>query len=104
MGEYAEMTQAIIETVKRIPYGHVASYGMVALISGYPNGARQVVRVLSTLSTKEQLPWHRVINKKGEIALRGEGECEQITRLLSEGVNFISVGKVDPRHFFDFKT
>lgn len=103
MGAYTESTLAIIETIKRVPYGHVVSYGAVAHAAGYPNGARQVVRVLSTLSAKEGLPWYRVVNKKGEIALTGEGECEQIARLLSEGVTFLFEGKVDPKHFYDFR-
>lgn len=103
MGTYTEATKTIVETIKRIPYGHVASYGAVAHAAGYPNGARQVVRVLSALSSKEGLPWHRVVNKKGEIALTGEGECEQIARLINEGVTFLREGKVDPKHFYDFK-
>lgn len=103
MGEYAAMTSAIIETIKQVPYGKVASYGLVALVAGYPNGARQVVRVLSTLSDKEGLPWHRVVNKKGEIVLTGDGECEQIALLKREGVTFISEGKVNSKHFYDFK-
>ncbi len=103
MKAYSESTRAIIETVRRIPYGHVASYGAVAHAAGYPNGARQVVRVLSTLSSSEGLPWHRVVNKKGEIALTGEGECEQIALLQSEGVSFVAEGKVAPKYFYDFR-
>ena len=45
------------------------TYGQIATLAGSPRGARQVVRVLHTLSEKYKLPWHRVINSKGEISI-----------------------------------
>jgi len=99
---YNQMTIDIMEAIKKIPPGFVSSYGMVARVAGYGNGARQVVRVLSALSEKEKLPWHRVVNKQGKIVLRVEGECEQIFLLELEGVTFIKEGMVNPRHFYHF--
>lgn len=87
---YSESTQAIIAVIRLIPPGYVSSYGAIAHQAGYPNGARQVVRTLHALSEKENLPWHRVVNKRGQIALEGAGAYEQIARLEAEGV---SVGR-----------
>jgi methylated-DNA-protein-cysteine methyltransferase related protein len=74
----------------------VASYGQVAGVAGSPLAARQVVRVLHALSTVERLPWHRVINGAGSIALlRGAGFEEQRDMLRAEGVRVQDNGKVD---------
>lgn len=83
------MTQVIVDIIKRIPRGKVATYGQVARLAGYPNGARQVVRILHTCTAKYDLPWHRVINSKGEIALSiYNGADEQKSLLEAEGIQF----------------
>lgn len=51
-------TERVVEAIKRIPKGKVATYGQIATKAGNPFGARQVVRVLHTLSEKHDLPWH----------------------------------------------
>jgi len=95
-----EMTMHIVEIIKAIPRGRVSSYGDVARAAGIPNGARQTVRVLHSLSEKFSLPWHRVIRSDGSIALReGEGRELQISLLRSEGVEVSPAGKVDMERF-----
>ncbi len=54
-------------SVKKIPYGKVATYGQIAVMSGSPRAARQLGYILRTSDTK--LPWHRVINKTGRISI-----------------------------------
>lgn len=79
-----------------IPCGKVATYGQIARLAGYINGARQVVRVLHTCTAKYDLPWHRVINAKGEIALSiYNGADEQKAKLETEGIIFTRDDKVD---------
>ena len=95
-----ESTLRIIHAIKSIPAGKVSSYRNVALAAGLPNGARQTVRVLHSLSEKYKLPWHRVIRSDGTIALReGEGKELQIQLLLSEGIELCGRGKVDMKRF-----
>ena len=94
-----ESTLRIIEAVKAIPQGRVSSYGKIALAAGLPNGARQTVRVLHSLSEKYDLPWHRVIRSDGSIALDGEGRELQIQLLRSEGVEVSPDGHVDMYRF-----
>ena len=78
----------------------VSSYRDVALAAGLPNGARQTVRVLHSLSEKFELPWHRVIRADGTIALReGEGKELQIELLRSEGVELSPGGRVDMKRY-----
>ena len=76
------------------------SYGLVAAVAGSPLAARQVVRVLHSLSRKERLPWHRVINSRGSISLpRGGGFEKQRALLRAEGVAVTKTGKVDMRRY-----
>lgn len=72
------------------------TYGQIAKLAGSPRGARQVVRILHSMSKKHKLPWHRVINSKGELGLK-EDEYYSIQRLSleSEGVEFSLNGKID---------
>lgn len=83
-------TVKVIEIIQAIPPGKVMTYGQIAKEAGSPRGARQVVRILHTMSEKYLLPWHRVINAKGEIAItEGQGRNEQKALLINEGV-FVS--------------
>ncbi len=94
------MTEEIIRVIKSIPRGRVATYGQVARLAGYPNSARQVVRVLHTCSGKYGLPWQRVVNARGEIALSiYNGADEQKALLEAEGVKFRSECLIDLKHY-----
>ena len=93
-------TIRIVEIIKAIPRGKVSSYKAVALAAGLPNGARQTVRVLHSLSEKLDLPWHRVVRSSGSIALaEGEGREIQIGLLRSEGVEVSPEGRIDMERY-----
>ena len=91
-----EFTENVVTIIKKIPPGKVMTYGQVAKCAGSPRGARQVVRILHTMSRKHELPWHRVINAKGEIGLKSEdGYIDQKMMLEGEGIVFLPNSKVD---------
>lgn len=93
---YAPFTTRSIEIIRSIPRGKVATYAQVAGAAGSPLAARQVVRVLHSLSRAERLPWHRVINSGGSISLpQGAGFEEQKALLESEGVRVRGDGRID---------
>ena len=94
-----ESSLRIVEIIKAIPKGKVSSYRDVALAAGLPNGARQTVRVLHSLSGKFSLPWHRVIRSDGSLGLKGEGRDLQISLLRSEGVDVSAVGRIDMKRY-----
>lgn len=72
------------------------TYGQIAKLAGSPRAARQVVRILHSMSKKYHLPWHRVINGKGQVAIKNEElYYEQIANLESEGVEVSLKGTVD---------
>jgi methylated-DNA-protein-cysteine methyltransferase-like protein len=86
----------IHSVVARIPEGRVATYGQVATLAGLPGHARLVGYALHALPSGSDVPWHRVINAKGEISLQpeGGGGIYQRKLLESEGVIFDSRGRV----------
>jgi methylated-DNA-protein-cysteine methyltransferase related protein len=80
-------TEKVIKIIQMIPEGKVMTYGQIAALAGSPRGARQVARILHSMSKKHRLPWHRVINSKGEIALKDD---EQKLSLQFEGIEVIN--------------
>lgn len=76
------------------------TYGLVAAMAGNPRAARQVSRILHSLSRKHGLPWHRVINSRGTISLpRGDGYEVQREMLLSEGIVFRHDDAIDLQEY-----
>lgn len=97
---YTQFTESVIEIIQSIPEGKVQTYGGISKFAGHPNGARQVVRILSTLSDKHHLPWHRVINSKGELPrLNPEMFTEQKAFLDNEKVVVSDEGKIDMKEY-----
>jgi methylated-DNA-protein-cysteine methyltransferase related protein len=89
-------TEKVILIIKSIPEGKVMTYGQIAARAGSPRAARQVVRALHSMSRKHQLPWHRVVNAKGQIALQDdESYNEQLLSLEAEGVEIGLNGSID---------
>ncbi len=88
-------TRRVVTIIASIPHGKVMTYGQIAASAGSPRAARQVVRILHTMSTPHQLPWHRVVNKLGELALsEPDAAEEQRTRLEEEGIEFALNGRI----------
>jgi methylated-DNA-protein-cysteine methyltransferase-like protein len=96
-----EFTTNVLKIIQSIPSGKVMTYGQIATYANNPRGARQVSRILHTMSEKHKLPWHRVINSKGGISLTGEAGFIQGELLSSEGISVINK-KVDlKKHIFE---
>ena len=89
--------------VRSIPYGRVTSYGQVAILSGIPGAARVVGYALFALSRQPatDIPWQRVINRRGELSLRKLGEAGEVQRTLleQEGIEFSKNERVDLDRF-----
>lgn len=77
--------QRIYATVRRIPRGRVLAYGEVAELADLPGQARQVGYALHALSEDTDVPWHRVVNAQGRVALRSAGPGAALQRALLEG-------------------
>jgi methylated-DNA-protein-cysteine methyltransferase-like protein len=94
--------QQFYDVVRRVPAGRVTTYGAVALEAGLPGHARQVGYAMAALRNDHDVPWHRVINAKGEVSPRSGGSpfgAIQRTMLEAEGVVFSERGRVDLKRF-----
>ena len=99
MSEDSDFTLEVISIIKSVPSGKVLTYGLVAKIAGNSRAARQVSRILHSLTKKFDLPWHRIINSKGEISLKFEGGEQQRMLLEREGVEFSTNQKIDLKKY-----
>ena len=89
-------TKRIYEAVKRIPQGHVATYGKIAEMAGNPRMSRAVGNALHKNPDPEHIPCFRVVNSKGELAgaFAFGGGSVQKELLEADGVEVID-GKVN---------
>jgi methylated-DNA-protein-cysteine methyltransferase related protein len=93
-------SEQVIALIRRIPSGTVTTYGLIAAAAGNHCGARQVSRILHSFSTIHQLPWHRVVNRNGQISPRmSMGHLEQRRLLEAEGILFGADGRIDLGRF-----
>jgi methylated-DNA-protein-cysteine methyltransferase-like protein len=89
-------TQQAVNIIRNIPEGRVLTYGVVAALAGKPRGARQISRILHSMSKKYDLPWHRIVNSKGKISLKQSRGYELQKALLeSEGIKFSKTDTID---------
>ena len=85
--------------VRRIPRGHVTTYGTVARLAGAPRTARHVGWALAALHGKRAhgIPWHRVLGAGARgwarVSLPGESGSVQRRLLKKEGVR-ITKGRI----------
>ena len=93
-------TKRIYEAVKKIPKGHVATYGKVAELAGNPRMSRAVGNALHKNPDPDHIPCYRVVNSKGELAgaFAFGGENAQKKLLEAEGVEVVN-GKVDLKKY-----
>ncbi len=91
--------QRVFQVVAAIPYGQVTTYGDIARLIGSPRAARQVGGVLKRLPEGSALPWHRVINRHGEISLIGDDYLRQKKALLAEGIEIDVTGIIDLQQY-----
>ena len=89
----------IYAVVRRIPDGHVATYGQIAELAGIPGGARVAGAAMKTSKPTDEVPWQRVIGKagktRGRIAIHDPvGAAVQRQLLEDEGVTVGETGLV----------
>ena len=94
--------ELVWRVVRKVPRGRVATYGQVAELAGLEGHARQVGYALHNLpSGATDVPWHRVVNAKGEISPRSAGDSHELQRMLleAEGVEFNAKGRIDLKRY-----
>ncbi|WP_304037545.1 MGMT family protein [Mesonia mobilis] len=92
--------ERVYEVAKQIPYGRVTTYGAIAKAIVAAKSARMVGYAMNGASEREDVPAHRVVNRKGVLTgkhhFAGTHLMQQL--LESEGI------KVEDDQIQDFKS
>ena len=95
--EGAGFDQRVWQAVALIPRGQLATYGQIAELIGAWGCARQVGWALRRLPLPSAVPWHRVVNARGCIAMtpsREGSDWIQRELLLAEGIPVDPAGRL----------
>jgi methylated-DNA-protein-cysteine methyltransferase-like protein len=93
--------EVVYRLLRRVPRGHVVTYGQLAALAGFPRRARAVGHAMRDCPA--DVPWHRVVNAQGAISPRRRmsGMLTQRIRLEQEGLR-LRGGRVSlRRHQWD---
>ena len=88
--------------VGRIPFGRLATYGQIADRIGAVGCARQVGWALRRLKLPSSVPWHRVVNARGCVAMslsREGSDWIQRELLIAEGIPVDAEGRLPLKHY-----
>src|SRR5580704_8858680 len=77
---------SVYTLVKKIPRGHVMTYGQLAKALRLPGGARTAGRAMAASPSGEGVPWHRVVGAGGKLLIREPYASLQRKLLESEGL------------------
>ena len=91
-----DLIYEVLSVVGEIPEGRVATYGLIARLTGRDRNARLVGRILSMSEFYGDYPCHRVVNHAGRTA---PGFSDQRRLLQEEGVEFRANGCVDLKKY-----
>lgn len=94
-------SERVYALVRLVPRGRIVSYGGAAALLGQPRAARGVGGALAALPHDTAVPWWRVVNRNGEISIKGPLYGAAIQRMLleREGVRFGPTGRIDWSEF-----
>ncbi len=65
MKEKENFFERVYKVAQKIPYGRVTSYGAIAKYLGAERSARMVGWAMNASHNNEDVPAHRVVNRKG---------------------------------------
>ncbi len=81
----------VYEVAKLIPYGRVTSYGAIAKYLGAARSARMVGWAMNGSGKQEDVPAHRVVNRKGILTGKHHFDGTNLMQQLleNEGIEVI---------------
>ena len=94
--------ERVYAVVKQIPYGKVTSYGAIAKVLGTARSARMVGWAMNASHGLEDVPAHRVVNRKGLLTGKHHFDGTNLMQQLleSEGIMVIDNQIVDFEKMF----
>ena len=94
--------EKVYDLVRKIPAGKVATYGQIAELLGLGKRARQIGYALHRVDPESDIPWHRVVNAKGQISRSphryGSDDLQRVL-LEREQIMFDAREQIDLKRF-----
>lgn len=94
--------QKVYAVVRKIPHGRVTSYGAIAKYLGVAKSARMVGWAMNNAHAMEDVPAHRVVNRKGLLTGKHHFEGTNLMQQLleNEGLKIVDDQILDFEKFF----
>lgn len=96
--------EKVYAVARQIPYGKVTSYGAIAKALGAARSARMVGWAMNAAHNLEEIPAHRVVNRKGLLTGKHHFDGTNLMQQLleSEGIVIENNQIVDfEKHFWE---
>ena len=96
--------ERVYEIVRQIPEGKVTSYGAIAKALGAARSARMVGWAMNASHNLEDVPAHRVVNRKGLLSGKHHFEGTNLMQQLleNEGIQVVDNQIIDfEKHFWE---
>ena len=96
--------EKVYAIARQIPYGKVTSYGAIALALGTSRSARMVGWAMNACHQLEDVPAHRVVNRKGLLTGKHHFDGTNLMQQLleSEGIRVVDNQIMDfDSHFWE---
>ena len=96
--------ERVYAVARQIPYGKVTSYGAIAKVLGAARSARMVGWAMNAAHNLEDVPAHRVVNRKGLLTGKHHFDGTNLMQQLleSEGIQVIDNQIIDfKKHFWE---
>ena len=83
--------ERVYEVARKIPYGKVTSYGAIAKVLGTARSARMVGWAMNASHDLEDVPAHRVVNRKGLLTGKHHFDGTNLMQQLLESEGIVIV-------------
>ena len=91
--------ERVYAVARQIPYGKVTSYGAIAKTLGTARSARMVGWAMNAAHNLEDVPAHRVVNRKGLLTGKHHFDGTNLMQQLLESEGIV----VKNNHIMDFE-
>ena len=96
--------ERVYKIVRQIPEGKVTSYGAIARCLGSAKSARMVGWAMNASHSQEDIPAHRVVNRKGLLTGKQHFDGTNLMQQLleNEGIKIVDNQIIDfEKHFWE---
>ncbi len=97
----SEKEKKVLQAVRNIPWGKVASYRDIAKIAQLPRAARFVGSVMANNPLAPLIPCHRVVKSNRQLGNYGLGSAIKKELLIKESVKLTCLNKPEMRSAYD---